>query len=108
MTDFEAAFDYLDRQEHINYTEAAKIHGTTRWTLQRRYTSKCGSRQEANSKYRQRLNDVQEDTLLRYIDELTNRSIPPTTQIVRNLAEEIIGSTVGDHWATSFVKHHSD
>lgn len=108
MDQFEAAFDYLDRQEQLNYTEAAKIFGISRWTLRRRYTGKSDSRQEANSKYRQKLNDVQEDTLLRYIDQLTKRNIPPTNQIITNLAEEILKGPVGKNWASNFVKRHSE
>lgn len=107
MDRFEAAFDYLDRQEQLNYAEAARIFEIPRLTLMRRYTGRCGSREEANSEYRQLLNDAQEETLLRYIDELTNRFMPPTTQIIKNLAEELIKRPVGKNWPAQFVKRHS-
>ena len=103
---FDTAFAYLDQQEKLNYSEAARKFKLDRMTLQRRYTGKAGSRQEENSKYRQLLNDVEEDTLLRYVDGLTNRRISPTHQIVRNLAEEILGGPIGDHWPKRFVKRH--
>ena len=92
----------------LNYSEAARKFKLDRMTLQRRYTGKTGSPQEENSKYRQLLNDVEEDTLLRYVDGLANRRIPPTHQIVRNLAEEILGGPVGDHWPKRFVKRHQN
>jgi Tc5 transposase DNA-binding domain len=90
-----AAMDQLDSQRALNYAAAVRDHNIDRTTLARRYNSKTVSRAEANSTYRQRLNDVQEDTLLRYIDTLTDRHIPPTSQIVRNLAEEILKGPVG-------------
>lgn len=108
MAQMEAALEYLDRQDKLNYTEAEKIFKISRWTLRRRYTGKCGSRQDANSNYRQKLNNVQEDTLLRYIDELTKRHMPPTKRIITNLAEEIIHGPVGKNWAGDFVKRHSE
>jgi hypothetical protein len=32
--------------------------------------------------------------------------MPPTSAIIRNLAEEIRGSAVGKNWIASFVHHH--
>ena len=32
--------------------------------------------------------------------------MPPTSQMVKNFAEEIIGRTVGKNWARDFCKHH--
>jgi hypothetical protein len=103
-----AAMDQLDSQRALNYAAAARDHNIHRTTLARRYNGKTVSRTEANSTYRQRLNDVQEDTLLRYIDTLTDRHIPPTSQIVRNLAEEILKGPVGKNWTGHFLKRHAD
>jgi hypothetical protein len=103
-----AAMDQLDSQEAVDYAAAARDHNIDRTTLWRRYNGKTVSRAEANSKYRQRLNDVQEDTLLRYIDTLTDRHIPPTSQIVRNLAEEILKGPVGKNWTSHFLKRHAE
>jgi Tc5 transposase DNA-binding domain len=98
-----AAIDQLDSQKALNYAAAARDHHINRTTLARRYNGKTVSRAEANSTYRQRLNDVQEDTLLRYIDTLTDRHIPPTSQIIKNLAEEIIKGPMGKR--TSIFLH---
>jgi Tc5 transposase DNA-binding domain len=103
-----AALDALDSQTVLNYAAAARAHNIDRTTLSRRYKGKTVSRAEANSTYRQRLNDVQEDTLLRYIDTLTDRHIPPTSQNVRNLAEEILKGLVGKNWIGYFLKRHVD
>jgi hypothetical protein len=91
----EAAIHQLNSQKALNYAAAARDHHVHRTTLARRYCGKTVSRAEANSTYRQRLNDVQEDTLLRHIDSLTDRYIPLTSQIIRNLAEEILKGPVG-------------
>jgi Tc5 transposase DNA-binding domain len=98
----------LDSQRALNYAAAARDHNIDRTTLARRYNSNTVSRAEANSTYRQRLNDVQEDTLLRYIDTLTDRHIPSTSQIVRNLAEEVLKGPVGKDWTGYFLKRHTD
>ena len=103
-----AAMDQLDSQEVPNYAAAARAHNIDRTTLMRRYKGKTVSRAEATSTYHQRLNDVQEDTLLRHIDTLTDRHIPPTSQIVRNLAEEILKGPVGKNWTGNFIKRHAD
>jgi Tc5 transposase-like DNA-binding protein len=51
---------------------------------------------------------VQEEVLIKHINDLTDRNLPPTTQIVKNLAEEIIGGTVGEHWVCEFVRRYRD
>jgi Tc5 transposase DNA-binding domain len=103
-----AAMDQLDSQKALNYAAVARDHHIDRTTLARRYNGKTVSRAEANSTYRQRLNDVQEDTLLRYIDTLTDRHIPPTSQTIRNLAEEMIKGPVGKNWTGNFLKRHAE
>jgi len=60
----------------------------------------------ANSECRQRLTIQQEEVLIGHINKLTDRGIPPTSRIVRNLAEEIVGSSVGKNWTGEFVKRH--
>ena len=47
------------------------------------------------AEYHQCLSTAQEDTLIAQINHLTNRGLPPTVAMVKNLAEEIIGRQVG-------------
>ena len=90
-----AALEALDSQNLLNYAAAAREFEVHRTTLMRRYCGKSVSREESNSETRQRLNNVQEDELLRYIDTLTDRFVPTTSQIIKNLADEILKGPVG-------------
>ena len=99
----EAAMVMLDSQSTLNYTETTRAFNIHPTTLTRRYRGQTSSRKEANSNFRQCLNSTQEDTLLDYID----RHIPVTSQIIRNLAEEIIQRPVGKNWISKFIKRHS-
>ena len=74
----ELAVDALGRQRAPNVAAVAREFGICRSTLWARFRGKSVSRAQANSEHRQRLNNVQEDTLLRYIDTLSDRFIPPT------------------------------
>ena len=78
-------------------------------TLRRRWNGTQGSIQAANSEYRQRLTDVQEEVLIKNINRLANRGMPPTPAIVKNLAEEMLsGAKVGKNWTASFVRRHGE
>src|SRR5205814_9729214 len=66
------------------------------------------SRAIANSECRQRFTIQQEEVLIGQINRLTDRGIPPTSQIVRNLAEEIAGSSVGKNWTGTFIGRHKE
>ena len=74
-----------------------------RTTLRKRFLGQRLSVHAAASKYRQRLTFVQEETLIKHINSLTDRGMPPTSRIVRNLAEEMIGGPVGKNWTGDFV-----
>jgi Tc5 transposase DNA-binding domain len=103
----EAAMELLDSQSTLNYAAAARAFQIHPTTLARRYRCETTTREEANSTFHQCLNNTQEDTLLGYIDSLTDRHIPSTSQIVKNLAEEIIQRPVDKNWVGEFVKRHS-
>ena len=81
----------LAKQHTPNYTATSKKYEIPRKTLRNRFLGKTVSRQEAISEYHQCLTAAQEEALIKLIDHLTNRSLPPTNCIVKNLAEEIIG-----------------
>ena len=102
----ELALADIALQEKPNYSAAAKKYAVDRTTLRRRHNGEQGSIGAANSEYRQRLTFVQEEDLIGQINKLTDQGIPPTSRIVRNLAEEICGGVVGKNWTSDFIKRH--
>ena len=79
-----------------------------RQTLKRRFEGTQNSRAQANSDSQQCLSIEQEKQLISHINMLTKRHLPPTSAIVQNLAEEIIGRAVGKNWTSQFVHRHED
>ncbi|OCK90679.1 uncharacterized protein K441DRAFT_578643, partial [Cenococcum geophilum 1.58] len=49
-----------------------------------------------------------EKTLLRYINLLTERGLPPTPQMVRNFAFKILRITPRKNWVLRFIKRYKD
>ena len=102
----QAALAELAKQDTLNYMAMSKKTGIPRKTLSDRFTELHGFPQAANSESRQCLNDAQEEALIQLINRLTNRGLPPTNSIMRNLAEEIVGRRVGKNWSSNFVQQH--
>jgi hypothetical protein len=104
----EAAIADLESQNRKNFKATATKWNLDRTTLARRYRGETGSKQEANSYTRQRLTDTQEKTLITHINKLSDRGMPPTPQIIKNLAEEIAHVTLGKNWVARFCERHQD
>ena len=98
----------LRLQEHPNINATVIKYKLVESTLRRRWQGKTVSFQEASSEWRQRLTNAQEDQLVLQINRLTDRGIPPTAQIVRNLTKEIIGGLISKNWIGDFVKRYKD
>jgi hypothetical protein len=75
-------------------------------TLIRRAKGKTTWREEFQSQVHQCPTDAQERILIDQINHLTERDIPPTSQMVRNFAEEMIGCAVGKNWVSQFCRRH--
>jgi Tc5 transposase DNA-binding domain len=92
-----------------NFSDIARqFPPVNRQTLHRRFIGTQGSRASANSIHRQNLTNEQEDELIKLINSLTLRGLPPTSAIVRNLAEEMTCRPVGKNWTGQFVQRHKD
>jgi len=104
----EKALDLLNRELILNYDAMANRSGLGRTTLSRRFRGITVSRAEANSEIRQCLTIAQEEALIKQINKLSIRNMPPTSQIVKNLAEEICGRKVYKNWTANFVHRHQD
>ena len=108
MASIDLALADLNAQLQPNIRATARKYGLVESTLRRRWNGQTMSRQDASSEYRQRLTNAQEEALIYQISLLTDRGIPPTARIVRNLAEEVIGGPIGKNWTGAFVKRHKD
>ena len=98
----------LDSQSKPNYTVTAKKWSLERTTLAKRHKGQTVSKQAAIAQHHQRLNARQEEVLIEHINRLTDRGMPPTSRIVRNLAEEMISLPVCKNWTAGFVRRHKD
>ena len=98
----------LSKQDKPNYAATARKYPPVNCqTLQWQFLGWQTSRAQANSEVWQCLTLVQEEVFIGHINMLTAQSIPPTSQIVKNLAEEIIdGKPVGKNWTSDFVKQY--
>jgi hypothetical protein len=97
----------IQRGEFTHYTDIAREFKYNRSTVSRRIRSLTKSKKEANSFWYQYLTIKLEEYLIHRINTLTDRGIPPTSHIIRNLAEEIKGGPLGKNWVGQFVKRYS-
>ena len=100
----ELAIADLESQACLNYTDAAKKWNIDRSTLSRRHRGVTGSKEDHYSYTLKALTDVQEKVLVRYINDLSARGLPPIPQIVKNLTKELAGKDVGRNWVGRFVE----
>ncbi|KAJ8058500.1 hypothetical protein OCU04_012687 [Sclerotinia nivalis] len=102
----ELALAQIKGVEHPKYTQIANFFKINRSTLSRRHRGKTTSRSTAYAETHQSLSKEQEEALIDQINKLTQRSMLPISCIVKNLAEEIIGRSLGKNWTANFVKRH--
>ena len=106
-TQIERTIAHLNRQETLNYAATTRLFEIEPSTLRRRHQDLTVSRAETYSNVHQRLNNVEEDELLCYINSLTDRHIFPTIQIIKNLTEEMLKDPVDKNWTADFIRRHS-
>ena len=104
----ELALADLKDQKKPNILATAKKFHLVESTLRRRWNGETMSKQAAISEFKQLLTYVQEEALIEQINRLTDRGLPPTVYMVRNLAEEVLGRPTGKNWTSEFVKRHQD
>jgi hypothetical protein len=90
-----AALAEVEASSKPNYTEIAGKYKLGRHAVSRRHQGKTTSRTKYVSNHQQCLTDIQEQILIDQINHLTDRGMPPTSQMVKNFAEEIIQHAVG-------------
>lgn len=98
----------LESQKRTNFAATARKWQVERTTLAKRYKGKTGTVQEAISYTRQKLTNAQEEVLIAHLNRLTDRGLPPTPQMLKNIAEEIVKTKLGKNWVTRFYQRHRD
>jgi transposase-like protein len=89
-----------------NWSAIAKKHGVHRTTLRRRFKGSQRSFVESRSENVQRLTLEQEEVLISFINKYSDRSMPPTSQIVKNVVEELCRGPVDKNWVGRFTKRY--
>jgi hypothetical protein len=102
-----AELDALNSNEDICYAEIAKKHSVARSTLSRKHRGISGSRAEAGLA-RRNLQPEQEAELVKYIENLTERKLPPTREMVQIYVSDIAGHPVSESWVTRFLHRDQD
>ena len=110
MASIEAAIaeiESLKPGEKINYTKTARKYGISRSTLSRRHRGVQHTRAEQYNDQRT-LNNGQAKTLIKWINDLTDKGLSPTLEMLRNFAKELTGKKPGKQWPTRFLKKYDD
>jgi hypothetical protein len=91
----ECALKDLRRQPNPDIPATARQYSVNYTTLRRRFLGLQQSYQESRSESIQRLTNIQEIILIDFINRLIEHSLPPTSQIVKNVVEELSNRSVG-------------
>ena len=100
------ALDDLTKQAKPNLLGTARKWEVNRTTLTRQFRGTQMSRADFLSESIQCLSKDQEQVVLGFINKLTDRNCIPTSQIVKNIAEEVAGQAVGKNWVSRFVQRY--
>ena len=103
MDSIDVALANLALQDVPNYTATAKEFNVNRSTLSRRHRGKTAAK-ASQPPSTSLLSDEQQRGLISYINELSNRGIPPTTTMVRRFAYDISGKMPGKNWVYRFIR----
>jgi hypothetical protein len=96
----------LEPGQTFSYSAIAKEYGVVRSTLTRRHKAMSTSINNKNAN-QQRLTPQQEIELVKYIEELSRRHLPPTREMIQNFASPIAQNPVSESWVTRFINRHS-
>jgi hypothetical protein len=97
-----AAIDALEPGEPLIYSHIAKQYGCSRITLARRHQGISKSR-NLKAQNRHALPIQQEQELLKYIKQLTERGLLPTRAMIQRFGLEIAKRELGVHWVDRYI-----
>jgi len=107
MDSIEAALANLSLQDKPNISATADKHKVKRSTLSRRWNKVTRSREDGYNLMRF-LSTIQSKALIKYINDLTERGLPPIVQMVQNLAAGIARRQPGNHWTARWLAAHKN
>ena len=96
----------LGPEEEVCYARIAQKHGVVRSMLSRQHRAITQSATTKNIN-QQKLTLQQEKELIKYIEELTARHIPPTREMIANFASAVAQEPVSESWVTRFIIRYS-
>ncbi|KAF2801925.1 uncharacterized protein BDZ99DRAFT_211304, partial [Mytilinidion resinicola] len=105
MAGIEAALAELRLNPNRKIQDVATEHGVNRSTLSKRHRGKTTSKENSYNS-QQLLKPGQTRALIKYINDLSERGLPPTQAMVRNIAQEIAGKRPGGNWVSRWVKRN--
>ena len=97
-----AEIESRDPGEQFSYQQIAKKYGVNRVTLMRRHkheTEDYGVRNQS-------LHPEREAELVRYIETLTERRLPPTRTMIQQFASQLAGKPVSESWVDRYLRRH--
>jgi predicted HicB family RNase H-like nuclease len=89
--------------EHFSYRAIATQFGVDHTTLLQRHQG-CQMSQEAQRTQQQKLNPQQEEELVRYIEDLTKRVLPPTREMMQNFVLRFNPKGASESWVKCFIR----
>jgi hypothetical protein len=101
-----AAIDSLELGEQFNYQQIAKKYGCDCTTLARKHQGVRASRR-IKAENQQALYPQQEQELLRYINQLIDRGLPPTQAMIRRFASDIARREFGKGWVDRYIQRYN-
>jgi hypothetical protein len=101
-----AAIEAQGPEEKFVYQRIADQYGVDRSTLARRH-KRVQVSQEVKHSSQQKLTPQQEAELVKYIEELNARWIPPTREMIRNFASAVAKEPVSESWVTRFINKYT-
>jgi transcriptional regulator with XRE-family HTH domain len=93
-----------EEEERFSLKEIADKYGVERSTLGRRWRGVTSSK-EGYAK-QQVLSPQQEIELVRHIERLAKRDLPPTGEMIRNFSSEVAKRQLEERWITPLINKH--
>ena len=97
-----AEIELREPGKSFSYQQLAKKYGINRCTLDRRHKGLT----EAHGVKHLSLHPQHEIELVRYIQTLTERLLPPTREMMQRFASDLAGKPVSESWVDRFIRRH--